>query len=123
MSATLSDELILELERANGDPVRVENPRNHKQYVIIPAEHFVSDNGGAASAPADWTEEQNARRAVLIDREIGGKLTASEVAELNQLQRAMDEYLHRVAPLPMAAARELHEKLRRSLADSNNADA
>jgi hypothetical protein len=36
MIARLPDELISELERAGDEPLRVENPRNHKLYVIVP---------------------------------------------------------------------------------------
>jgi hypothetical protein len=48
-----------------------------------------------------WTEEKNARRCDLIDKEIDSVLTASEMAELNTLQSEMLEYRRRVAPLTL----------------------
>ena len=57
-----------------------------------------------------WTEEKNARRCDLIDREIEGTLTHAEAAELEELQRQAIAHRVKVAPLPMKAARELHEE-------------
>jgi hypothetical protein len=58
-----------------------------------------------------WTDERNRRRCDLIDKEIDGALTPAEAVELQQLQKAMLRYRHKVAPLPLAAARELHQEL------------
>jgi hypothetical protein len=58
-----------------------------------------------------WTEEKNARRCELIDREIDGALTAVEALELKRLQAAMLRYRQKVAPLPLADARQLHQEL------------
>jgi hypothetical protein len=49
----------------------------------------------------DWTEEKNARRCALIDREIAGSLTLEEAKELQGLQQAMLRYRRRIAPLPL----------------------
>lgn len=74
---------------------------------VLPA---AAANGGA---PADgaWTEEKNARRCALIDREIDGALTAPEAVELQRLQAEMLRYRQKVAPLPLAEARKLHQEL------------
>lgn len=114
MIARLSDELSQELERAGDVPLRVENPRNHKVYVIVAEEQFAQ---GAAPETADcnWSEAKNARRFLLIDKEIAGTISADEQRELQGLQQAIDEYFRRVAPLPLAEARALHEQLRGSL--------
>jgi hypothetical protein len=58
-----------------------------------------------------WTDAMNHRRCALIDKEIDGALTPVEAAELHQLQSAMLRYRHRVAPLPLEAARQLHQEL------------
>jgi hypothetical protein len=57
-----------------------------------------ADGNGAAEE--EWTEEKNARRCALIDREIAGVLTPEEAKELYGLQQAMLRYRRRVAPLP-----------------------
>ena len=71
----------------------------------------LSDTSGGASNGSAWTEEKNARRCLLIDREIDGTLTPAEAVELNRLQREMLEHRRRVAPLPLDDARKLHQEL------------
>ncbi|HPM84468.1 MAG TPA: hypothetical protein PLF81_27370 [Candidatus Anammoximicrobium sp.] len=113
MIAKLSDELALELDRRGDRPLSVEHPRTHRRYVIVPANDDAS--GGQAARPSarfeEWTEAKNARRFALIDKEIAGQLTFAEADELAQLQREMDDFLQRVAPLPLEAVRTLHEQL------------
>ncbi len=58
-----------------------------------------------------WSEVKNARRCALIDKEIGGTLSAGEAVELHCLQREMSAYRRKVAPLPLREARELRQKL------------
>ncbi|MCI0357119.1 MAG: hypothetical protein L0211_01370 [Planctomycetaceae bacterium] len=117
MTAKLSDELVDELERAGDQPLRVENPRNHKLYVIIAEERLTGPT--PADANGQWTEAKNARRFALIDKEIAGTLSQKEAEELAGLSREIDDYLLRVAPLPIHEARELHEQLRRSIATAD----
>src|SRR5205823_1100757 len=67
-----------------------------------------------AMAPEDhgeWTKAKNERRCDLIDKEIEGTLTPAEAVELQALQRAMLAYRNKVAPLPIAAVRKLHDEL------------
>jgi hypothetical protein len=59
----------------------------------------------------EWTEARNERRCDLIEKEIDGTLTPAEAAELQALQQAMLKYRHKVAPLPIAAVRKLHDEL------------
>ena len=116
MAVSLSDELVIELERAGEQPLRVENPRNHRQYFIIPEEMYPLGSSEVVFAEnGEWTDEKNARRFALIDKEIAGTLATEEVRELHNLQHQIDDYLRRVAPLPFSAIRGLHEELLRSL--------
>jgi len=117
MMAKLSDELVEELERAGDQPLRVENPHNRKLYVIIALERLTS--WPPAGANGDWTETKNARRFSLIDKEIAGTLSLEEAEELAHLSREIDDYLRRVAPLPIHETRKLHEQLRQSIAASD----
>ncbi len=67
-------------------------------------------SNGATDATA-WTSEQSRRRVELIDRKAAAGLTAAEEAELVILQVAMRQYIDAVAPLPIEAARKLHQEL------------
>ncbi len=58
-----------------------------------------------------WSEAKNARRCALIDKEIDGTLSAGEALELHRLQREMLAHRRKVAPLPLAEARQLHKEL------------
>lgn len=118
MIVPLSKELALELERVGDEPLRVENPFNHKRYVILPEAQFEAGRLDESTPSGDWSEAKNARRFALIDKEIAGTILPSEVSELQQLQREADEFLRRVAPLPLAASRELHEQLRQAVQNS-----
>jgi hypothetical protein len=120
MIAKLSDELALELDRSGNRPLSVEHPRTHKRYVIVSADECAPGSQVPRSSDRshDWSEEKNARRFALIDREIAGQLTPAEVAELSLLQHEMDLFLQRVAPLPLDAVRAFHEQLvRQSLGE------
>src|SRR5207247_8214484 len=72
---------------------------------VVPLPHR---NGTEKSA---WNDAKNERRCELIDRKYDGKLTVEEAAELALLQEEALRYRHRVAPLPLDAARRLHQKL------------
>lgn len=118
MIARLSDELVEELERAGDQPLRVENPRNHKEYVIIAVERLKSGSP-QANANGAWTEAKNARRFQLIDKEIAGNISPAEAEELARLSREIDDFLRDVTPLPIHEARTLHEQLRQAITTSD----
>lgn len=71
----------------------------------------VTPEDGNGDHGEDWTEEKNARRCVLIDREIAGILTMEEAKQLQDLQQEMLRYRRRIAPLPLDDARALHQQL------------
>ncbi len=75
-------------------------------YVVPPPQ----TNSGAID-DEKWTDARNRRRCELIDRKYDTSLTATEEAELTSLQTAMDRHVDRVAPLPLEAARKLHQQL------------
>jgi hypothetical protein len=89
---------------ANGSILELDG----RAIVCVPPASAVLD---ASAANAPWTEEKNARRCELIDREIDGTLTAPESVELKRLQAEMLRYRQRVAPLPLEDARKLHQEL------------
>lgn len=69
-----------------------------------------------------WTDDKNARRCELIDREIAGRITETEKVELDSLQNQMRRHLDRVAPFPVEGARRLHQRLLRKQQESRGQD-
>jgi len=59
----------------------------------------------------EWSSAKNARRFYLIDKEIDGSITEQEAGELEDLTKQMRRYVNKVAPLPIEAARKLHQEL------------
>jgi hypothetical protein len=112
MTPKLSKELAREIERT-GAPLSVEDPRTHKLYVIVSADEYKEPARQArpTAKRSGWNEAKNARRFALIDKEIAGTITPAETDELANLQREVDDYLDRVAPLPLDAVRDLHDRL------------
>jgi hypothetical protein len=78
----------------------------------------VSKPSNGAPPEVEWTDAKNQRRCDLIDREIDESLTPDERIELEDLQEQMLRHRHRVAPLPLAHARQLLEELERKAATS-----
>jgi hypothetical protein len=73
--------------------------------------HFVVRPTVSESTDEPWTDQKNHRRADLIDKEIEGTISPTESVELEELQGQMRRYVNKVAPLPLAEARRLHEEL------------
>lgn len=69
-----------------------------------------------------WTDEMNRRRCELINRKYDHGRSPPEEAELALLQEAMYQYIDRVAPLPLDAARSLHQQLLQKAARAQTAD-
>ena len=59
----------------------------------------------------EWTTVKNARRFYLIDKEIDGSITKEEKSELQFLEDQFNQFMDRVAPLPLEHARQLHQEL------------
>jgi hypothetical protein len=70
---------------------------------------------GPEAAPA-WTDEQNARRCLLIEKEVAGTISADEAIELEDLQDQLRQYRRLVTPLPLAETRRMLEELERKAA-------
>jgi hypothetical protein len=63
-----------------------------------------------ASEP-DWTDTKNARRIELIDKKYAVGLSPNEHFELFELQNEMERFRNKVAPRPLAEARQLYHEL------------
>lgn len=101
--AAIRDVLLpLSLDRA-GTAVEV---NGHVVAYFVPT----TPKNGHPNEP--WTDEKNDRRCDLIDKKYNGEpLTLEEEIELMYLQDAVGRHVRRVAPLPLEAARKLHQDL------------
>src|ERR1051326_8912635 len=70
---------------------------------LVPPPTHPDDSG-------EWTTTKNARRFYLIDREIDGTITTEEKLELQTLEEQFEQFMDRVAPLPVDHARQLHQE-------------
>ena len=111
MIPKISPEQRRALDEHNGEPVIVEDPDRQQRFVLIAeTDHRVRDlamdsNGG------EWTEEMEARRHHLIDKDIADTITTEERAELAMLDHQGNEHYDRVAPRPLDGARRLHHEI------------
>lgn len=67
--------------------------------------------GSSRAVTGPWTEAKNARRCLLIDREIDGALMPEEAVELELLQQQMLQERQRLAAVPLEDLRRLHQEL------------
>ena len=74
-------------------------------------ELVVERRAGARGAAANWTEQKNARRCALIELEVDGMLSEEEAIELESLQGEMLRERQKLAPVPLADLRRLHQDL------------
>ncbi len=115
IDVNVQDESVLRFLRSlptdpNGTWLRV---NGELLFRVIPVS--ASDR---ATTP-EWTDEQNARRCLLIDKEVGGTISAVEAIELEDLQEQLRRYRRQVTPLPLAETRRLLEELERKAAPAN----
>ena len=69
---------------------------------------FVDDV--APPVDLEWSPEMRRRRTELIDKDIAGTITPSELLELADLDQKGNAYYDTVAAPPMEKARSLHQK-------------
>ena len=86
--------------------------------IRIAVGRFVDEEIRPASN-GDWSEQLQARRAELIDKDIAGTATVAERAELIELDRHANEHFDTVAPPPFEGARRLHQQLLKNRANGH----
>jgi hypothetical protein len=92
---------------ASGDGVVLESSGRPVACVVPPPK----STDGTTAEQEEWSEEKNRRRCELIDRKYDHGLSPAEQAELALLQNAMYRHIDKIAPLPLDAARGLHQEL------------
>lgn len=112
MTPKLSPEQRQAIDEHNGQPIFVVDPDRQQQFILLSAADVrVRDLLTDTSSDDEWTDEKDARRCELIDKDIAGTITESEKVELHILQQQGNEHYDRVAPPPMEGARRLHQQL------------
>jgi hypothetical protein len=136
MAITLTPEQVDELERSDGSPPQVQNPRNHRGYVLVPSESYeqhrpifdaliedtrasLGQTAQAPTVPVVWNDQKNTRRCALIDKKHNDGLTAQETTELLRLQSELEGYQRQVAPRPLAILELMEDGLRHRAASTS----
>ncbi|MBW3599647.1 MAG: hypothetical protein KY475_20550 [Planctomycetes bacterium] len=112
MTPTISPEQRRALDEGNGQPIFVVDPERQERFVLIAASDarihgLLRESTGSGR----WSEEKEARRRELIDKDIAGVITLEQAAELAILNREGNEHYDKIAPRPMDGARRLHQEL------------
>jgi len=82
------------------------------QVIQAAVVQYVEDvDNGVSNGDGDWTDDKDARRCELIDKDIAGTITAVEHEELTRPERQANDHFDRVAPPPIDGARRLHQQL------------
>ena len=113
MTPTLSSELQRALDESGGQPLRVEDPRTRKAYVLMEwniARTWIETH---RKVDGDWSEKKNARRCELIRKKFADGLTSAETAELDQLQEQVGQFREQFGPLAADTVRALEAEFQR----------
>jgi hypothetical protein len=94
-------------------PVRVEDPRTHKTYLLIESNQAASWLGPHVDLSGEWNEERNARRCELVRKKFSAGLSSTEAEELAELQDAAGRFREQFEPMAAATVRALEAELQR----------
>ena len=101
MNPKISPEQRRALDEHGGQPIVVVDPERQQRFVLIAnTDYRVRDLVGDPNGDGEWTDEKEARRRDLIDKDIAGTITDDEKAELAILDRQGNEHYDRIAPRP-----------------------
>ena len=110
MNPKISPEQRRALDEHGGQPIVVVDPDRQQRFVLIAdTDYRVRDFLGDTNGDGEWTDEKEARRRNLIDKDIAGTITVDERAELAILDRQGNEHYDRIAPRPIEGVRRLHQ--------------
>lgn len=113
MTLTLSSELQQALDEGGGRPLRVEDPRTRKAYVLVEWNVARTWIETPDEVDGNWSEKKNARRCELIRKKFADGLTPAETAELDQLQEQVGQFREQFGPLSADTVRALEAELQR----------
>lgn len=107
VTITLHDNVARQLEQqANQQNISLE-----QWAVEVLLRQSQAVNSGPPRKFGPWTDELNARRCDLIDRQIEGIITTAELEELAELQAQLRRHLDQDSPFDLAGAQRIHQQL------------
>ena len=105
MTPKITPEQRKALDDRNGEPILVIDTELQQRFVLIAdTDDRVRDLFAESNGDGNWTAEKEARRRDLIDRDIGGSITAEERVELAVLDREGNLHYDKIAPRPIEGA-------------------
>jgi hypothetical protein len=107
VTITLHDSLAQQLEKQAGLR-NVSLEQWAVEVLLRQSEPAAAESNGDA---APWSDQKNARRCELIDKQIEGTIESAERRELDDLQSQLRRHLDEEAPFDLAAARQIHRQL------------
>ena len=113
MTLTLNNELQHALDQSGGEPLRIEDPRTRKAYVLVEWDVARAWMETHREQNGDWSEKNNARRCQLIRKKFADGLAPAEIAELDQLQEQVGQFREQFGPLAAETVLALEAELQR----------
>jgi len=107
VTITLHDSLARQLEQQAG----LRNVTLQQWAVEVLLGQAVGAAAQRKEGQGAWSDEKNARRCDLIDKQIEGTIGPAELRELEDLQAQLRRHLDEVAPFDLVAARKIHQQL------------
>ena len=113
MSPELSPDQRQALDEQQGKPIYVVDRDRQQTFVLLSLGDYqwIRDLLDDVQTDEEWTDEKNARRCHLIDKEIESSFSSEEKIELVKLEWLANRHFDEVAPPPMKNAQQLHQQL------------
>lgn len=124
MTVQITDRHLEQLEQDERAIVVVQDPRTKQRFVVLPQDTYnraralfeyvtmqSADEPSETAAADIWSDDDNSRRVVLINKKHDTRLAGAEERELDELQQRAYRYRARVAPVRNELLRLLVEAL------------
>jgi hypothetical protein len=113
MTPQLSADLQSAIDHSHGLPVRVEDPRTHKTYLLIESDQAAAWITASSPPSDEWSDARNARRCELVRKKFAAGLSDAEAVELAELQAAAGRYREQFEPMAATTIRALEVEIAR----------
>ena len=113
MTPTITQEQRQAIDEHNGNPVYVVDKDREQVFVLLSSDDYqrIKPLLDPSHTDSAWSDEKNARRCKLIDKDLANAITAEERIELAVLEQQAAEHFDKIAPPPMEGADRLYQEL------------